>query len=276
MRTVKEISEITGISIRALRYYDEIGLLKPTTLTEANYRLYDDEALEKLQQILFFRELELPLIDIKSILENPNYDKTQVLGIQKLLLEIKRNRLNGIIDSITRIMEGISTTNFEIFADDDIQKMVEQAVKRLSENDPSEQLTRFGSIEKYGEYVTAVLKNEYIANGMIKGYGSQEKAVQAFISGVWDKTSRKDDEDKIYHQIIEAKNTKDEVLEKQAIKRLEEHWKEIAKSEDVCTALLKIAEVYLQNDELIKETDNRWGKGSSKFIGQAIQRYYGD
>ncbi|MTI58165.1 MerR family transcriptional regulator [Geosporobacter ferrireducens] len=276
MRTVKEVSEITGISIRTLRYYDEIGLLKPTMLTEANYRLYDDETLEKLQQILFFRELEIPLSDIKSILENPNFDKIQLLGTQKFLLELKRNRLNGIIDLITNIMNGISTTNFEVFADDDIQKMIEQAIKRISEDDPPEQLNRFGSIEKYGEYVATVLKNEYIANGMIKGYGSQEKAMQAFISGVWDKTSRKEDEEKIYRQIIEAKNTKDEALEKQAIKMLEEHWKNIAKREDVRSALLKIADVYLQNDELISETDNRWGKGSSKFIGQAIQRYFGD
>lgn len=58
MKTVKEVSEITGISIRTLRYYDEIGLLKPTELTEAGYRLYDNKALEKLQEIMFFRELE--------------------------------------------------------------------------------------------------------------------------------------------------------------------------------------------------------------------------
>ena len=62
MKTVKDVSEITGISIRTLRYYDEIGLLKPTELTEAGYRLYDNKALEKLQEIMFFRELEIPLI----------------------------------------------------------------------------------------------------------------------------------------------------------------------------------------------------------------------
>lgn len=65
MKTVKDVSEITGISIRTLRYYDEIGLLKPTELTEAGYRLYDNKALEKLQEIMFFRELEIPLIDSK-------------------------------------------------------------------------------------------------------------------------------------------------------------------------------------------------------------------
>lgn len=79
MRTVKEISEITGVSIRTLRYYDEIGLLKPTGLTKAGYRLYDNKALEKLQQIMFFKELGISLMDIKEIIENPDYDKEQAL-----------------------------------------------------------------------------------------------------------------------------------------------------------------------------------------------------
>ena len=71
MKTVKDVSEIAGVSIRTLRHYDEIGLLKPTKLTEAGYRLYDDKALEKLQEIMFYRELEIPLSEIKTILENP-------------------------------------------------------------------------------------------------------------------------------------------------------------------------------------------------------------
>lgn len=87
MKTVKDVSDITGISIRTLRYYDEIGLLKPTKLTESGYRLYDNKALEQLQEIMFFRELEIPLMDIKKIMENPNYDKEQVLLAQKSFLE---------------------------------------------------------------------------------------------------------------------------------------------------------------------------------------------
>lgn len=71
MRTVKEISDIAGISVRTLHYYDEIGLLKPTEISEAGYRLYDDKALEILQQILFFREFDIPLKEIKAVIENP-------------------------------------------------------------------------------------------------------------------------------------------------------------------------------------------------------------
>ena len=67
MRTVKEISELTGISVRTLHYYDEIGLLKPTQKSDAGYRLYDDRALEILQQILFFREFDIPLKEIKAV-----------------------------------------------------------------------------------------------------------------------------------------------------------------------------------------------------------------
>ena len=112
MKTVKDVSKITGVSIRTLRYYDEIGLLNPTELTEVGYRLYDNKALEKLQEIMFFRELDIPLIDIKKIMENPNYDKEQALLTQKNLLEQKRNRLNGIIELITDVMKGVNTSNF--------------------------------------------------------------------------------------------------------------------------------------------------------------------
>ena len=73
MMTVREVSRLTGVSIRALRYYDEIGLLPPARYTEAGYRLYDDAALERLQQILLFRELEFPLKEIRRILESPAF-----------------------------------------------------------------------------------------------------------------------------------------------------------------------------------------------------------
>ena len=70
MKTVKEVSNLTGISVRTLHHYDEIGLLKPTEVTEAGYRLYDDTALERLQHILLFRELQFPLKEIKEIIED--------------------------------------------------------------------------------------------------------------------------------------------------------------------------------------------------------------
>ena len=90
MRTVKEISEYTGISVRILHYYDEIGLLKPTSCSEAGYRLYDDRALERLQQILFFREFDMPLKAIAAVMQSPELDKEQILCSQRKMLEQKK------------------------------------------------------------------------------------------------------------------------------------------------------------------------------------------
>ena len=74
MRTVNEVSKITGVSVRTLHHYDAIGLLEPTKVTEVGYRMYDDTAISRLQSILLFRELQFPLKEIKSILDSPNFD----------------------------------------------------------------------------------------------------------------------------------------------------------------------------------------------------------
>lgn len=90
MKTVKEVSRITGVSVRTLHHYDAIGLLKPTAVTEAGYRLYDDAALERMQSILLFRELQFPLKDIKRILDAPDFDPMTALAQQVHLLEMQR------------------------------------------------------------------------------------------------------------------------------------------------------------------------------------------
>lgn len=96
MMTVKEASRLTGISIRTLQYYDKLGLL-PAMRTESGYRLYDDAALERLQQILLFRELEFPLRDIRTILDNPNFDRRKALRQQIELLTLKKQHLEDLI-----------------------------------------------------------------------------------------------------------------------------------------------------------------------------------
>ena len=79
MMTVKEVSKLTGVSVRTLQYYDKIGLLQPTKYTDSGYRLYDDTALETLQQILLLKELEFPLKEIAKILSSPGFDREKAL-----------------------------------------------------------------------------------------------------------------------------------------------------------------------------------------------------
>ena len=95
MMTVNEVSKLTGVSIRALQYYDKIGLLHPAEYTEAGYRLYDDTALERLQQILLFRELEFSLKEIQSILQSPDFDRDRALDQQICLLTLKKEHMSN-------------------------------------------------------------------------------------------------------------------------------------------------------------------------------------
>lgn len=112
---INEVAKRAGVTVRTLHYYDEIGLLKPREITEAGYRLYDDTTLETLQQILFFRELDFSLTDIKEIMTNPHYDKAEALTAHKKLLLQKRNRLNDLIDLVANILKGENDMSFKQF-----------------------------------------------------------------------------------------------------------------------------------------------------------------
>ena len=104
MMRVKEVAELAGISVRTLHHYDEIGLLVPEKTTPAGYRLYSERDLEKLQQILFFRELDFPLDQIKRILDDPKFDRAEALAMHRKLLLEKRERLDRLIATIDKTM----------------------------------------------------------------------------------------------------------------------------------------------------------------------------
>ena len=121
MKTVKEVSNLTGVSIRALHHYDAIGLLKPTQVTEAGYRLYDDAALEKLSMILVFRELGLSLKEIADILHAPDFDRNRVLEKQITLMQERVDKLQNRIALAKGILTvGVKYMDFEGF---DAKKM---------------------------------------------------------------------------------------------------------------------------------------------------------
>ena len=104
--TVKEISNLTGISVRALHYYDEIGLFTPTQRSEAGYRLYDDEDLKILLQILFFREFDIPLKKIKDTMSKVTLNRIKALQMQSKLLIAKKEHTERLISSIDDILNG--------------------------------------------------------------------------------------------------------------------------------------------------------------------------
>ena len=128
MMTVHEVSRLTGVSIRTLQYYDRIGLLHPAEYTDAGYRLYDDAALETLQQILLFRELEVPLKDIQRIIQSPSFDRQKALDQQITLLELKKEHLDNLISLAREIKTTGANTKMD-FSAFDTKKMDEYAAK---------------------------------------------------------------------------------------------------------------------------------------------------
>lgn len=128
MMTVNEVSQKTGVSIRTLQYYDKIDLLHPAKYTETGYRLYDEACLEKLQQILLFRELEFPLREIKEIVNRPDFDRSKALGQQIELLKLKKEHIENLIDLAKGIkLLGVRKLNFDAFDTSKIDEYTAQA-----------------------------------------------------------------------------------------------------------------------------------------------------
>ena len=131
MRTVKEVSKITGISVRTLHHYDAIGLLKPTKVTEAGYRMYDDTALGRLQSILLFRELQFPLKQIRAILDSPDFDPAEAIARQIGLLELQRRHIGELIAFAREIQsKGVTTMNFDVFDRKEMEKYKEEVAAK--------------------------------------------------------------------------------------------------------------------------------------------------
>ena len=144
MKTVHEVSELSGVSIRTLQYYDRIGLLSPTDRTGAGYRLYDDAALEKLQQILLFRELQFPLKDIMEIVNRPDFDRSKALEQQIELLNLKKEHIENLIDLAVGIKAlGVKEMTREGFEAFDSRKLDEYARQAKA---------TWGTTDAYKEY----------------------------------------------------------------------------------------------------------------------------
>ena len=278
MKTVKDVSEITGISIRTLRYYDEIGLLKPTKLTNSGYRLYDSKALEKLQEIMFFRELEIPLVDIKKIMGNPNYDKEQILLTQKKFLERKRNRINGIIELITDVMKGVNTMSFGAFNNEEVHKMVNHTLKCMSKESLDEQVQKYGSMEEYKEHLVSGFANEQAIADLLKWYGSKEKAMEAVMQSTGDSIEIKREQDEntqIYKQFVAANEANNADMAHSAVEMLAENYKTMFALDNARNILLNLAKEYSSNEKLAEITDKEYGVGCAEYIANAIKLYYG-
>ncbi|MBO7710458.1 MAG: MerR family transcriptional regulator [Lachnospiraceae bacterium] len=189
MMTVHEVSQISGVSIRSLHHYDRIGLLPATEVAPNGYRLYDEAALERLQHILFFKELAFSLREIRQILDSPSFDRDQALAQQIALLELQREHLDGLLGLAREIQKiGVRKMDFSAF---DTKKMEDYAAQAKA---------AWGNTSEYKEYeekskerspqenqkLGMQLMQFFTELGALKDGSPDDPGAQALVKGIQD------------------------------------------------------------------------------------------
>ena len=186
MKTVKEVSAISGVSIRTLHHYDALGLLKPTRVTAAGYRLYDEGALARLQQILLFRELQFPLKEIRAILDAPDFDVQQALADQIHLLELQRMRTERLITLARNLQsKGAQPMDFSPFDRQELEQYQKEARARW------ENTAAWGEYEEQqrkhpdsAQDMAAGLMDCFARLGALRHLPPEDGQVQAAVDGI--------------------------------------------------------------------------------------------
>ena len=239
MKTVNEIAQLAHTSVRTLHHYDAIGLLKPTEITEAGYRLYDDTALERLYLILLFRELEFPLKEIQAILDAPDFDRNRILEQQVEMLKAKAAHLQNLIHLANGIkLTGVKNLKFKNWDPKKIDEYSTQAE------------TLYGKTEAWQEYQQ-------------KAKGRSKAQEQALGDGLMD----------LFAKLGGMKNLDPECAEVQAwVKQLQSY---ITANYYNCTPqiLAGLGEMYAGGGSMTENIDAAGGPGTGEFAREAIRIY---
>ena len=240
--TVSEAAALCGLSVRALHYYDEIGLLKPAETTEAGYRFYCDAEMSTLQQIVFYRELGLSLKEISAILSDPEYDKTKALREHRQLLLLKREQLDGMLRLVDETLGGKAMT---------APKTTMADITAATEKYAQEVKERWGGKKEFKE--------------------SEEKHAKMTDP---QKLEVAQAADEIFAAFAAIRSSDPAAPDAQELAR---QWQEhISKYHYSCSKeiLASLGEMYTA-DERFTETIDRFGAGTTKFMSAAIKAYCG-
>ena len=239
---IKEFAKLTGVSVRTLHYYDEIELLKPAFVDAQNgYRFYDQKSLLRMQEIMFYRELDFSLKSISEILSSPDYDKQKALAKQRKLLELKKERLERIIDALDNATKGsVTMTAFDNSDYETARKQYEAEVKQL--------WGKTDAYKEYGQKTADYTKDKWqeINNGLMR----------------------------VFVKFAECKQngyTTDSDKSQSLVKELQAY---ITENYYTCTneILAGLGLMYVA-DERFKANIDKNGEGTAEFVRDAIEKY---
>lgn len=240
---ISEAARLAGVSVRTLRYYDKIGLLSPREVTSAGYRLYGRAELERLQEILFFRELDFPLEEIKAILSDPGYDRQTALRCHRDLLEEQRRRLDKLIALVENILKGERTMAFDAFDRKDFEEKRQAYAQEAK--------ARWGNTDAWAE---------------------SQKKTGAYGKEDWDRVNREGEA--ILDRFAALGDLPPESPQAQELVRA---WQEhITRNYYHCTKeiLSGLGQMYLADDRFRENLDSH-GPGTAERLAKAIEVYCG-
>lgn len=286
MKTIKEMADLAGVSVRTLQYYDEVGILKPTEVSEAGYRLYDDVALEKLQQILFFKELDFSLKEIREIMEREMYNNVSIFHKQRQLLTVKRDRLNRLLDLLGRLEKGEKIMSFREF---DMSEYI-AVLEEFRSTNRDEVIKHWGSVGVFNDFIEKVRQDEeQVAKIAVRQYGSIEKYTQAMKYNMEHFSEIMEQSEKLKEnasQIVEKTNALYQRITADLSREVADHEVQSAVREIVSL----VQETSLGQDmgegywdmviegysrEMVKKiTDEKYGRGASEYIAKALRYYF--
>lgn len=285
MRTIKEVADLTGVSVRTLQYYDEVNVLKPTLVNDAGYRFYDDNAIERLQQILFYKELDFSLKEIKEMMYMSEGSRTEVFRKQKELLTFKRDRLNRLLKLLEQLEKGDKIMSFEAF---DMSEYM-SALQNFQKENQDAVVKYWGSMEAFEEFMQKVKDNESeVAKIAIQQFGSLEKYTEAMkynmehfgeiMERVGKVTEQKESvmarSDALYHALT-ADKTRDvssaEIQE--IITQIIEMTRENTAGVDMGDGFWDMVIESYQDEMIRRINDEKYGEGASEYIAKALRMY---
>lgn len=269
MKTIKQVSELTDIGIKALRHYDKIGLVKASALSDAGYRLYDDDAIARLWLVRIGRDMGMPLEQIKAMI-NGTADRTQALLAWKAQLEQERRRLDGLIDWIDSTLR--QGADLEPLAEADIIRIVDHALASLPPELRAHLQDQYSDADAFRN---AAIQSMLASRGhYMRMLGGREQVMTAAHEPPTPETL-KTENDRIYRLFGEARRTGGSPLD--AVAQLAEHYQHAFHIASARNLLLQMADTYLEarHPELLAAADAAYGVGICDYIGHAIRQYYG-
>ena len=279
MMTVKQISELTGISARTLHYYDEIGLFVPTQKSESGYRLYDDKALEILQQILFFREFDIPLKAIKAVMENPALDKNQILQMQRKMLVAKKERMERLIASIDKLLKGENKMDFAVFDRTEIEELFQAMFEHMPEDIRNLAIEEFGDTDQWKKHYIEVVSSEKMQKNyakVVEWYGGKDKYLSVAKNPVSKEVAQSYNKrlESILEKLIGKRGCPVDSFEiKELVGEYGFAMKQFSQIKDEQGLMRSIAHSY--RGALMKsKIDEKYGEGAAEFFAQAIEAFY--